>query len=493
MKSLLQYMLLACAVVLAGFGSAVAQKVSISKETRLTNKISKFRVAGKMNGHFVIDRFGTYEHILDIYNSKLKLLRSKDLELTKEEWVEKMWIQQDKAFILISKGYKTYSVISARKMDARFNIAEKEIILDTLYEKRDPLISNYRTELSLNETHLMTYLPVFESGALSYFRVNVYDAQMNLVQKQKVQEEGIADYSFADIELFNDGSFILILAERKDNKDLYQTFHLYYSDANGQLTKSIYSANEGIFREPKFELDNANKQLIISGFYMAPKLKKNEKNAAYKFFVDAVNVSNGAVNQSWETEFSDDFIFDLTGKEALTGFNKLFTFSVKSIVPKMEGGMIVIAESYYKEEVNNAEMNSGFSVPGITSYVSNQVYHFNDLLVFDMAVSSNDVDVAIVRKRQVSENDNGAFSSFSVMNEQDKLKLLFLDEIFEKANLSEYTYEEGTMNNPTSILNLGEKAVFPVVKLALQSEVNEIVVPSFSRNNVSLIKIVYPQ
>ncbi|MFN8300377.1 MAG: hypothetical protein U0T75_14850 [Chitinophagales bacterium] len=43
-----------------------------------------------------------------------------------------------------------------------------------------------------------------------------------------------------------------------------------------------------------------------------------------------------------------------------------------------------------------------------------------------------------MRKKQVSEDDNGAYSSFLIMNQKDKLRLLYLDDVTNAGALNQY-------------------------------------------------------
>ncbi|MFT7158799.1 MAG: hypothetical protein ACI8Q1_003833, partial [Parvicella sp.] len=143
-----------------------AQKTQISSGVKLNSKVSNFRVLGKLDNKFIVERYGNNIHILDVYNSSMKNQMSKQINLDKNEFIEHIWMQANAAWIIRVKNDKTQNYILASKMDARLALSQKFQVLDSIVERKDLLQSNLRTTLSLNESKILVYAPIFSQGKI---------------------------------------------------------------------------------------------------------------------------------------------------------------------------------------------------------------------------------------------------------------------------------------------------------------------------------------
>lgn len=471
-----------------------AQKVTPSSKIKLTKKYPQFKFLGKSNNQFITYRYGRNNEVLDVFDSNMRLKYSSNLNLNNNQEITKFWMLPGGGWIIINEKDKEDNVLlKVAKLDGKLNLSSKTMVLDTLEERIELVQNNIRTETSLNETHLAIYLPVFKSGKIDYFLFLVYDLNMQLVQRQKISSPKINESDFADVLVLNDGSFALILEKKNESKE-NNTFHIFHGSPITGLQEITYTSREPIFKKPKFEVDNDRNDIIVAGMYEYKFDKRGQRGGAYKFFTSKIDLDSGIEYVHNGNEFSPEFYRDLTGNESPEEIIQFFTFFVNRIIPKKDGGMVAFTESYYKsEEERYYNSNMMFYGPSFGNYVPITKYNFNDVLIFDFDEFGNITRVQIMRKRQVSENDNGAFSSFTYMNQQDKIRILFMNEIQKQSKYSEFTFDNENFGQNKSIFNVGEKEVLPLSKMAIQTGINEIVIPSLLNNQLSLIKVVYPQ
>jgi hypothetical protein len=469
-----------------------AQKVSTSGKLRLNKNYPKFKLLGKVADQYVVERVGRNSRILDLYDNNLNYRGNKNINLNKKQGFVKTWLQPMSAWVVLREDDKNFSVLKATKLDKRMNFEGNPLLIDTIHERPDLVANNLRTELSLNEAHMAIFLPVFSSGKIDHFYFNVVDVAMRSVQKRKISSELFNRHRFSNVLVMNDGSFVLILEQERTAGES-NTYYIFYGKPGQPVKEYTYVSKEPIFRKPKFELDNMKNDLIVAGMYEFQVDKRNE-GGAYKFFTVRIDLDNGIEYLHNSNEFSREFYKDLTGKDSPDPVVMLYTFYVNKIIPRADGGMTVLIESYYKsEEERYYPTNMMFYGPTFGSFVPIVTFNFNDVVVFDFNQLGYPERVQLVRKRQVSENDNGNHSSFFTMNEQDRIRLFFLDEINRKSNLSEFTFSDEFTGNKRSIMNIGDKEVFPLVKLGVQTGINEVVMPSIFNNQLSLVRIIYPQ
>ena len=98
---------------------------------------------------------------------------------------------------------------------------------------------------------------------------------------------------------------------------------------------------------------------------------------------------------------------------------------------------------------------------------------------------------AVMRKKQSSEDDNGVYSSFLTLNEKDKLRFLYLDEITTSGILNQYTLTSDGKSDRKAVLNQEEKDVMLLPKSGRQIAPNEAVIPSYMNGMLKLVRITY--
>ena len=156
-------------IILLLWGGLNAQKPQVSNGVKLNSKVSNFKVLGKVSDKFVVERYGNNTHILDVYNTDLKNQMSRQILLNKNEFIETIWLQANSGWIIRVKNDKTTNYLIASKLDERISISQKPIVLDSIVERKDLLQANLRTKLSLNESKILIYAPIFSQGEVDCF------------------------------------------------------------------------------------------------------------------------------------------------------------------------------------------------------------------------------------------------------------------------------------------------------------------------------------
>lgn len=485
-------------ILLCFFSSnAYAQKIEYSKPIKLTNKTPRFKILGRNANYFIAERWGSKFHYLDLYNANLKRVSSKELRLDTDESLKKIWIQPKKGWIVYTKATKDFTLIEAKQLDIKLNIRNTAIRLDSIVERKDLVQSNLRTSMSLNEKYFATYIPIFSKGTLDYFMATVYDQNLKEVQKVKLKSSFVRQGSFVDLLVLNNGELIAVFKEKASTN----SFEIYHSISKGNIKKHSLKLDNEVFKKLKFEVDNLNNTLLIAGFKLIQENKRVK--AANAMFSLKLDLQTGAFSKKTTEVFTQEFYKLLTGKESKSDVVSLQTFYIKTIIPRLDGGYLVFAESFYENE-ESIEIpqstpisgSSGGLILGQASFspsttYKTSYYHYNDVIVYTLTDSMEMQSVNIIKKRQKSEEDNGGYSSFKIANQQNMLEVLFLDEISINSSLKRYTLNQDSEIFKDYILNVEQNNVMPVVKLAVQTAPNEILVPSYLNNSFSIIKIVF--
>lgn len=176
--------------------------------------------------------------------------------------------------------------------------------------------------------------------------------------------------------------------------------------------------------------------LICAGFYSD---ESNEVVTGTFFFT--VDAKTKEIKQKSLYEFDMDFLamnLNDRKRERLkrriangkgAGLNK---FDIRDLVTREDGGMMLVAEQYFVRELSDYDPNA--SIPSLR-----YKYYYNDIIVISVSPQGNIEWATKIPKRQVSENDNGYYSSFALMIKGRNLHFLYNDH---KVNIEEQRTEK---------------------------------------------------
>ncbi len=274
--------------------------------------------------------------------------------------------------------------------------------------------------------------------------------------------------------VFNDGVNVMKVSVWGKNESASKTFSVPFA-------KKIFSA-------PYIELDNKNNQLLFAGFY------DNEvgmsEAAAYGFFYKTYDYTLGTLTNQSLTAFPDSFIQSLTGRLPSQNNNRLYTFSIKKVIQRMDGGVLIAAESSIKDR-REEPIVSLSSINPYTSYRTINTFQYNDIIAFSINASGNLEWNSIMRKKQYSEEDNGFNSSFVCVNLKEQLRFIFPEDISFSSDIDEFALRSTGEFKKHTLFEQEDKDVFLVPKLGKQVAPNEVLIPSIKKGELRILRVKY--
>lgn len=469
---------------LSGFFSLGAQQVEISNPSRLPNRTGKFKVIGKNNDGIIVRLYGTVD-VINVYNDDLRLIVTKNIEFKNQDgMLQHIMLNKTGAVIFYLQQDKKYSVLFAQPVNSKFMEIGKAITIDTIFDRKDMVAQNLRFKTSADQNFTFIFYPLFSGGEVQTAKFICVDHSLKtnynklvpLVRDENTMEES---------KLLNDneGNSFLILKPGKEKT--HHTFDIFRISGNGEFSNYSITTEKEIFNEPWFETDNKNGNLVMCALYDD---KKNSEDVANGFMYASFNPETGAPVKTKYTQFPKEFVNELTGRETKDE-GKLYTFGVKKVILRNDGGALVLAESFIKDTRESA-IPVGMQ-PGFNTYVRSTIYQYNDIIAFSLNPNGDLEWRNILHKKQSSEDDNGIYSSFFIANEKDKLRLLYLDDVSSSGILNQYILTSTGKADRAVIANQEEKDVFLLPKMGKQISPDEVVVPSYKNGELRLTKIIF--
>ena len=466
-----------------------AQDVRVSRGIKLTNKASDFFVLGKTSAGFVVQRSGKRTY-LDLHGTDLRTIRTTEVKLPKRAELRYVLVDYDGGHVIHLESADRATVVKVRQMDARLRIRDEARVLDTITDPLQSVMANLRYTASMNRTMHMFFTPEFGPGGLQHFTASVYDDGLVHQRTWRISAEQIDDRRFLYAEVTNDGDAVLIFGRnttRSGGDDKWDDLLGFSLRQRGGQRPFAIVSRLPLFNRPRFEIDNVNDRLIMAGLFETPDGGRRPGAGSVGTIVHDLETGEFVHKGSWD--LTAGLMRDLTGSEP-DGAVQLFTFRIADIVPRMDGGALVVAESFYTE-TRNEFMPSVFMGPTMNDYRSRTVYHFNDLLLFEMEPSGRLDYARMVRKRQESEEDRGLYSSFFLHNHLDALEMAFSEDISSDATFTGVEVDTLHAIDRRALFNLTTYDVRPIPRMAHQTAVNEWIMPALDGRDLHLVKLLY--
>lgn len=465
--------------------STTAQVVQVSNPSRLPARTGKFKVIAKNNDGIVVRLFGT-EDVLNVYDSDLKLQTTRTIHFKNQDGpVQHIMLNKTGAVVFYLEQDKKRSLLYAQPVNGKLVEIGKPVLIDSIVDSKELVASNLRFKTSTDQSYLLIYYPTFTYGKVENIKCVCVDRSLQTVYNKTIplnRNEKELEESRALIDN-NGNSFIVLKPESESQNAQYDVFRI---DHKGNFQTYSLDAGQKLFNEANFEIDNKNGNLIVTAF--ADKQPAGAEPAASGFVYASYDPANGTELKKNFMAFPNSFVAELTGRDHITN-TELYTFSIRKTILRNDGGILIVAESYIKD-TREQVVPIGIQ-PGYNSYRTSDVFQFNDMIAFSITANGTLDWTSIMRKKQVSEDDNGVYSSFLMVNEKQKIRFIYLDEISGSAVLNQYILHSNGKSSREIIFNQEDRDVMLLPKMGKQISPSEVVLPSFKGNELKLVKITF--
>lgn len=469
-----------------------AQTITISKPMPVSGKTAKFKFLGKNNIGYWVRNYGKNEERIDVYDDAMNLIKSKTLLIKRPNFnTISYFLSNYQATIYYTEYKKKVMYLCASSINERLETST-ENILDTVKYQTNEDNATVSFASSTNKMYHMFFIPIYENAQFHAVKLIGTNGNSYALFRKNI-DVSLKGFNAnpEDAIVTNEGITFLLIKYETAVKDT--VFYISYRISNrGEILEKINTNfDKSIFGEPYVLYDELKKEYIATSF-----TSDNAKEGA-NYFTTFRYATTGSNSSSTNHYKIDKEIINDIYKGDPGNISGLYTYHIKKVVLTYNSGLYVFTESFFKENkeevspdiLSLSPMNSFQSGYPATRSVS--IYHYNDILCLKLNDSTKSFSYELFSKSQISENDNGAFSSFAILNTGSTLKCLYNSEENSFYSLVDNTLDL-TIEKPQSILlNEEKKGIQLIPKMAIQTALNEIVMPSFRYDEFKLIKIKY--
>ncbi|HEY4967289.1 MAG TPA: hypothetical protein VII28_12865 [Puia sp.] len=483
-----------------------AQHISYSEPESDDTRRTDHEIIGRVSENILIFKNNRTDNAISIYGPDMKLLQRVALPFLPEKFNNVEFVKYPDFFYLLCEYQKKNIVhLVAYKMDKQAQVIGEPVELDTTQISGSSTNKIYTNLYSEDKQYLMAVKINTKNPKSFIFTTFLFDKNLELLDRHRIIM-GIQDHAdyFSNFEVDNDGQLVFTRFARLGSGD-YLNHVAFVTKGPKADTFAIrdIGAEDRVLDELKLQVDNYNKRYLLSAFYY-----KQKRGNIEGLFTVIWDKTSDTKYKEVVTVFNDDLRVMAKSSEnsEKMAFNDYF---IKRIVPKKDGGYLMISEveytttrgsSYNRSDYLYGPMNpADFYSPYYNPYSPYSPYYrygggqatrYNaeNIMILSFDKNSNMEWSNVIPKSQFDDEGMNQIS-YQTMNTGGELHFLY-NQVDKRTMLlmDQSISADGKITRLPTFHNLDKGYVF-LPRLAKQVSSNQIVIPCQYRNYLCFAKI----
>lgn len=475
--------------------SSFTQSVQVSSFTFEDIGYDEVMVAGYTgNGFFVLqsnlpfesDRnrigFKNRKYRLSFFNHQLNRLWYQNVEPDPQSTVQGVFFLNNKMMAVstsVSKSAGEQQVaVQLRIFDETGNkstgINAGSVKLASIPEKTRVIISDNRRLTGI-------LLPEFLNDELLRIHFLLLDSTLNLMSSKEFDITcKRKNFYLEDYQLSDHGDLALLSVQQvRENKKRMDEYRVHFSVMPSPVLESMVISRE---REETagagIIFDNLNNMLVCAGFSAEPSLSSQTS-----IFVNRIPLRNTSSARQQVIPVDDRYKFKLATVNERNASSGLFSYPIRKMILRNDGGLVLIAEAFYAYEYSYYDYFT-------QSYMRRIDYQFNNIVSISINPDGQIHWLNVIRKTQESTDDGGVFSSFLQMITDSDLIMIY-NNFGNRDNEVKYSVIDAAGRFDESRTVRSNVPVILLPRFGKQISANEAVMPCLNKKKLSLTKVVF--
>jgi len=468
-----------------------AQTISFSNVPRINPRSSYNRVIGENpNGVYLLrmknpDARQGVE--IEWYSHNLNFMRARYLNMGSGRML-RIFQTQGGICYFHGKGDRNRGafVVSSYKLNhALDDVQQKNRMFE--FDHYDFYKDNVEVDQDRNNRYAAIYADSRDGSGKQIIDVAVVDSSLQPVYRQVKLLETAADaFRINDLAVDPAGNvYILAGEQRKDKRkgDPASVRHVVYAFNRHTESWNTLEINESqrFISHARIAYNDSLNTMVVAGAYG---LKSPE--SAYGIFVMHISCHDQRELTRHFTPIDREFVAGIIGAQQEAGGEDLANFRVRRVIPRTDGGTVIIAERYFV-----TQQVETFYVSGIPQTTTTNLYHYDDILVMSLDRFGNMEWRNAIRKRQSGMAGTALYSGVATCINSGAVHVLYNDYSRTNGDVMQHTlYRDGTTDQRIVLQSENYfTAIIPAE--GKQTGYNRIVLTCLRNRQVSLMKLSY--
>ncbi len=471
-----------------------AQTIVKSYPDKVASRFSDYEIIGKNNMGVIVHYFGNNESELVTYDDKLRIANRRELPFKgKGITLESFVLLQDKILVFYTSNSSDYQYFNLNIIDDKLNIAPTSLVIDSMPQANIGNGKAFYVKTSPDKSKLLTF-SIVKTKTNYFVKFSVFSDSIKRISRNVFTMTNVNDVALRSIKVNNEGNVLAVVGDENGyatndyNYDKYTIFT--YNKSTNTIGELPLQQPDYIFKNLISEVSNKRDILYLVASYKSTK-NKNDIGLYYQI----IDFRTNNILLSKPVPFTPEILQKSQTSEFKTWQDKATLIKPKRIIPRSDGGLILITEGEYKVTrtermpVNNyGYYNSGPYMPSVR-YVDQN--HYYDINVFSINTDGTLDWQTDMPKAQVSENDDGYYSSFAFFEANNVLKFLFNEDFYNNGNFVEYNVNPNGLAKRQSVMNSEKQDLVMVPLKAKQLDGNTIIFPSEQKRTLQFVLFQY--
>jgi len=428
----------------------ISDQVSWGEFTKVNKKFRSPEVIGQDGKDIFMLRFTKRKTFIERYNlNSLRLEKTTLLGLkspkNKKMSLRSAFMLMDRP-VLIAKYYdKRYKTTHyyAQIIDVSTLTPSKTVSLDQVfktYKLNIDIANNEELVFSMFLQHTETKRKFKDAPVKPVYTAKLYDDDLSLMEEFEI-DIPIPGFNTLARQIGNNGRVYILGHELLVTKDQSKLINRKRVVEGDSYVLTI-DPGTGDMEQQKIQLGNGRKiemmgfSILDNGNIQIVGLLGKESGGTDGSFSILYDNNLNEISQS-EHIFEDEFITQTWSeraqkkadrknqRRALQGKEKdtpeFYSYYIDHIVQREDGSSLMLAEQYYVVVTSHTYTDANGN--RTTTYTYH--YYYNDIIAVSFDENGEYEWKQLIEKRQVSVNDGGYYSSYFIVNSEDKTSIIF--------------------------------------------------------------------
>lgn len=469
---------------------SAAQQIFISDPQKISTELIGYNILGKnKNGDVLIYKKYRFEDEIDIYDKQMSFKRRKEITIRNMDY-ETVEVYKSGDNIYHFYSYKDNKMLYLAVQHYTGDLEKKgeASVIDSTSQKLGDSFTEFKISKATSAPFYLIYKYELSAGRIDKLFLSVMNGETKIQQKNDIN---LPDDNYSPIlikEFITDDGQPIFLFENDDfncKKDKTTTQYTFIFPKNGNTWVSAnINGVEFCLDEMNFAFDALNNKITAICF-----LKDDNKDYMIGYKYLTIDIFSAAINTNFNYQYPVETLDEIAGLTKEKTIKNLPVYQIGTIIPRVDGGALMVAE-YYDKTVENYEYTNYDPYYGYrTSTRQVEFYEYDDILLFSIQPNGTPNWNNVIRKKQLSREDRGVNSSYAVLKGKEKLIFIFNEDVEQNSNVLQYeTMADGVLDRK-SLFNPNQQEVQIRPLSAEQISSTEIIIPSIYKKNLSFVKL----
>ncbi len=475
--------ILSCLLLLLGF-CLEAQQVYFSVPQKLPNSVSRYKLVGPGADGLLVYKWGDKMHLLESFDENtLKLKWAREIDMPRKSRILEIIPDRENMIFIYTVREKNVTDIYAQKFRYDLKPYDEAILIHSHKRKFGTGVQEFKVQLSQNKEFAAIYMYDDFEGITN--RIDYWLINRNLI-KLLDGVELLDDLTmFKQFMVSNVGDIFLLFGKSKTNlfgrTGQFQSLNLIQHErkSNDKHTESVISHEDHSMISTRAEVDNKNNRIVVAGYFSS-----RASELVYGYYYAASDLGT----KGFETQIYDTFDPDFMKKvyERNRSKDHIGTADLRKLVLRQDGGVILVGELYFAETnvLDNGRYDGFYNMRDYSKQFS-----YDDIITIALYPEGDLHWHSVLKKKQYSENDQGYYSSFSLVKGRKNLHFLFNEEISFSPNIKDIILNSLGEYRVKSVINSKDYQLSFAPRYGKQISPDKLLVPGFNERNEFVLTI----